>query len=314
MTTTTTPKPKSVKAKKVSTKVTHQQIVQNAGTDGHVLHTAPPAPMWPTHRVQPALSFVVYGHPTPQGSHHIEYRRGKPMTVDNAENLENWRNSIRSVSHKAIAAYEKKTGKTWQPMAEPVLVQAIITFPHSQRSKKDGDIFYTNTPDQDKLHRAIGDALSPPKVKYPAKATAEVKAQIKKQNQKRAVAIDDSYFYWDQGCKIYESAAPYALEYPGVLIQAWRLQDLELYKSIPIKQTGSGKLFSHASDLRSWGYPANGMTWEEAFSATSFSSVPEDAPVKVTMQGAVSADSLNSLAYHLVARGPDALVPVEIVQ
>ena len=105
---------------------------------------------------QVVISFVVPGIPVPQGSK-------QPWGGEAHPHLRSWRAEIADQASKEMHDREVLWG--------PVEVQVKFVFPRPKKHyhqrkldmgtlRDDAPLYHTNTPDLDKLQRAIGDALS----------------------------------------------------------------------------------------------------------------------------------------------------------
>ena len=130
-------------------------VQARAGRQGVVLDEPAQVPsfVWPIAQVEPVIGFVVYGQPAPQGSKRITYRNGRPVVKEASDSLAPWRDSVRTVARQAIRAWSSRQEKSWEPLDCPVLVQAVLTMPATEASRRRGDVFPTGVPDVDKLER-----------------------------------------------------------------------------------------------------------------------------------------------------------------
>lgn len=94
--------------------------------------------------------------PTPcQGDHTPGQRKDGSLFVRprNGDELEEWRLLV-------TAAYLRKYGSRFGPIAVPLYAEAIFTFPRTTAEAKRGDLFpISRGKDTDKMQRAAGDAL-----------------------------------------------------------------------------------------------------------------------------------------------------------
>lgn len=206
-------------------KITTKEVQAAAGRTGAVISGRVEHTDYDTAAILPAISFVTFGMPAPQGSKkHV----GNGRLVETSALLPAWKEAVRAQAHSAVASIEGWGGA----INEPVLIQAVFTFPHSAASRKRGDIYYTNMPDLDKLQRAIGDAISPqpPKLSatknMPAEKAKRVREELKEEAKKYAVLADDSCIIAWHSKKVYTEATSDALKHPGVVIEVWRMSDL----------------------------------------------------------------------------------------
>lgn len=113
------------------------------------------------------LSFDVVGVPIAQGSTQAFKRGGKVMTTnDPTGRIERWRGDVRQAAKAALPG-------GWEILTGPVVLVARFRFARSKSHflpansrrarpmlRDDAPIWHDQTPDLDKLLRAIGDALS----------------------------------------------------------------------------------------------------------------------------------------------------------
>lgn len=249
-----------------------EKVIRDAGAPGHIVSVVP-RHSYRTDLVDPVLSFVVYGNPAPQGSKNIVHRGGKAVTKESSEALAPWRTAVRTMSRKAIDDWAKRHGRPWEPLDEAVMVSPTITMPATQASTKSGAVFHRGTPDLDKLLRALGDSISPVPLKptdgkgLAAEAKAKVRDEMRAQRAARSILVEDSRIAaWGQPLKVYPNTIPTSLGYPGTLIQVWRMSELEKVGRRPVMSTAEGE-YASAGDLRAWGRPGTGQSWEEAAAA-----------------------------------------------
>lgn len=206
-------------------KLTTKEIQTAAGRTGALISGRVQHTDYDTAAILPAISFVTFGMPAPQGSKkHI----GGGRLVEVSKLLPAWKEAVRAQAQSAVASTEGWTG----PINEPVLIQVVFTFPHTAASMKRGDIYYTNMPDLDKLQRAIGDAISPqpPKLSatkgMPPEKAKRVREELKEEAKQYAILADDSCIIAWHSKKVYTDATSDALKHPGVVIEVWRMSDL----------------------------------------------------------------------------------------
>lgn len=298
----------------------HNKVVTETGTPGHVLGPRDiPRLRWRTDLVDPVVSFVVYGYPVTQGSHHIKWAHGKPyVAANNEEGLTKWRAAVRAMSIKALEDWQTRTGKPWAPFDEAVLVSPVITVDpkNANAVKKKSPVYALAAPDVDKLQRAIGDSIAPKPLgpKDGAGMNEATKKQVrdKLMDARRAQALvwDDSRINWDHAIKVYPSTHPESLGYPGVVIRLWRIHDLETAARRPIITTPDGATWATWADLRSWTEPASGETWSELATRLSTAPVtPATGPLVVTGRG-VDDPTAAAIMHGFMAYGPTGKTPV----
>lgn len=174
----------------------------------------------------PDFQVVVYGSPAPKGS--LEYKghqNGRPVLASAAEGEKAWENAVRTMARIFVA---KTPG--WECITEPVFVAISFTMPHTDASRKRGDIFHEVTPDSDKLARATIDGLGIVPIRtdsslkmLPKLAQERAKEQLREAARKKAVIHDDKLV---NGIlvteKVYVGMTATALKQPGAVIQLWR--------------------------------------------------------------------------------------------
>lgn len=107
------------------------------------------------------LAFSVPGIPRPQGSKsHV----GRGRMIESSKYLAEWRAAITASARKAAGA------SNWRPGTRKFMVKLTFAFPRPQshfRSvnkqpvlRDDAPLFFDNTPDIDKLQRAVFDSLT----------------------------------------------------------------------------------------------------------------------------------------------------------
>lgn len=295
------------------------KVVQEAGAEGHIVPNVPEQ-TYRTDLVPPMLSFVVYGVPSPQGSKAFAgFQKGKPILKEQSDGVGPWREAVRRMSVKAIREHVARTGAPWVALDEPVMLGATITLPATDAASKRGDVFATGTPDLDKLQRAIGDALAPspldPSVGkgMPASAARQVRDKAMAQRRANAVLHDDSRVaVWANPTKVYPGTTVDSLGFAGVTIRVWRLNDLLAAANRPVVSV-DGREFMSAADLRAWGRPSNGASWDEVAEAlwADPAAVLGAGEGPVVLKGrAVSREGALVVLRALALRGPGARVEV----
>lgn len=295
------------------------RIAQEAGSAGRVLHAVPNYPIR-TDLIDPVLSFVVYGAPSPQGSKEFGgFRAGKPVLLEQSKGVDPWRKSVRAVALTAVKDWQDRTGREWVAIDEPVLVSAIVTLPASKAAQDRGDVFSYSVPDLDKLQRAIGDALAPTPLRdtvgkgLPEAARKLTREKAMDERRKHSVLHDDSRIViWDQVMKVYPGTMPVALAFPGVVIRIWRMSELHRVSRSPIIKR-DGQFVIKAADLRKWATPA-GSTWDAATTEAwqepnRVLSTPLNAPITVS-ERTLSHDGVRAVIKALATSGPETFLPV----
>lgn len=297
----------------------NDKVVREAGTTGHVVSEVP-AHGYRTDLVNPVLSFVVYGHPSPQGSKNGYVRGGKVVMKESSDGLGPWRDAVRAMAKKAIAEWAARQGRPWEALDEAVMVSPTITMPATKESTKTGAVYHMGRPDLDKLQRALGDALAPVPLRpsdgksMTAAATRRIRDQLKAQREAHSVLVEDSRIAaWGQPLKVYPNTIPTSLGYAGTLIQIWRMADLEAAARRPFV-TVDGALRARAGDLRSWARPDTGQSWSE-LSGELWSDPAavlglDGAPVEL-LGRAITAQGARSVLAALALHGPDHLMMVD---
>lgn len=100
------------------------------------------------------IAFRVPGLPIAQGSKSFKgMRNGKPILAESAKGLDKWRADV-------VLCAQRATGYRRRPLDEPALVIVEFSFavPKSRRDLMPG-ARHAQTPDTDKLERAVLDAL-----------------------------------------------------------------------------------------------------------------------------------------------------------
>lgn len=198
---------------------------KGAVVSGRVVHAD-----YDTDLIDPEIAFVVFGMPAAQGSKkHI----GGGRLVEASPGLPAWRDAIREQAKLAII----QKGDEWKgAINEPVLIEVVFTFDHTAASRKRGDVYYQNTPDLDKLQRAVGDAISPVPLKkgtgagLAPTAAATLKESLKEEAKRYTILANDSCIVAWQAKKVYVDSSSDALHFPGVSIEVWRLSTLHKAK------------------------------------------------------------------------------------
>jgi hypothetical protein len=180
----------------------------------------------------PDFQVVVYGSPAPKGS--LAYKghvNGKPVLKSAAEGQKAWENAVRRMARMFIA---RTPG--WECINEPVFVAISFTMPHTDASRKRGDILHEDVPDGDKLARTTIDGLGIVPIAddavlkmLPEKAKARARDQMRVEARKRAIIHDDKLvngFLVTE--KVYVGMTETALKQPGAVIQLWRKSRLAI--------------------------------------------------------------------------------------
>lgn len=296
------------------------RVVREAGMPGVVLGPSDvPHTQWRTDLVEPILAFAVYGVPAPQGSKQGFIRGGKVVLKEQSAGLDPWRKAVRQVATMAVTEWSRATGKRWVALNEPVVIRPSITMPPTKAATSSHRVYCTSTPDLDKLLRAIGDALSPVPLKpkegteYGPARTAQVRQQMMEQRRTIAVLHDDSCIVaWDRPQKVYPAATPDALGYPGVTIEVFRMNDLDLAATRPVV-SHEGGLGMRAADFASWVRHNSGQAWASVAARLwqDPAMVFNAAPVAM-IQGRTVADSAALTGLRVLAlEGPAGIVPIE---
>ena len=297
------------------------KVAKEAGGQGKPLSAVPNYPIR-ADLIDPVLSFVVYGTPSPQGSKAFGgYRNGKPVLLEQSKGVDPWRKTVRHVALQAIREWSSKTGRNWMAIDEPVMVSAVVTLPSSKAAETRGDVFSYSVPDLDKLQRAIGDALAPTPLRdddgkgMTERARKQVREKMMTDRRKQAVLHDDSRIViWDQCMKVYPGTMPMALGYPGVVIRIWRMSELHRVSKTPIIKR-DGQYIIKAGDLRKWATPASGP-WETAVAdawtdPSHVLSAPLDRPIAVTGRK-INPDGVSILLKALAVEGPERFLALSV--
>lgn len=306
-------------SKQAKANAKNAKIAMEAGEPGRILHAVPNYPIR-TDLIDPVLSFVVYGAPSPQGSKSFGgFRDGKALLVEQSKGVDPWRKSVRSVALMAIRDWAKTTGRAWMAIDEPVMVSAIVTLPGSKAAETRGDVFSYSVPDLDKLQRAIGDALAPTPLPdslgkgMAEKMRTQVREKTMAERRKLTVLHDDSRIViWDQVMKVYPGTMPVALGYPGVVIRIWRMSDLHRVSRTPIVKR-DGQFVIKAGDLRKWATPAQG-SWDEAIAEAwkdpqQVLSSPQDQPISLS-ERTIDQAGVCIVLKALATSGPETFLPI----
>lgn len=174
----------------------------------------------------PDFQVVVYGSPAPKGS--LEYKghyNGSPKLVSAAEGQKAWENAVRTMARIFVA---KTPG--WECITETVFVAVSFTMPHTDASRKRGDIFHADVPDADKLARSTFDGLGIAPIAtdaslkmLPEKARARAKDQMRAEARRKVIIHDDKLINGHIVTeKVYVGMTETALKQPGAVIQLWR--------------------------------------------------------------------------------------------
>lgn len=208
---------------------TKNSAVQSAaGVRGGEITGAVPRLPLPT--TDPIVSFYTHGLPAAQGSKTTEGttktkdgRRVPRLVEQNA--IEPWREDVRMVMRDIL-----KTRKGWEAIAHPVTVMATFCFPATAASQARGDLWHINPPDLDKIMRALGDAMSIPRVPltigngHPPLKRKRLQEEWKVSQGRHAFLSDDSLISQIVIGKLY-CGAPGALKHPGVAVSLYRAPD-----------------------------------------------------------------------------------------
>lgn len=178
-----------------------------------------------TRGIEPDFQVVVYGSPAPKGS--LAYKghvNGKPVLASAAEGEKAWENAVRNMARIWIA---QTPG--WQCITETVFVAMSFTMPHTDASRKRGDIEHEDVPDGDKLARATIDGLGIVPIRkdvlkhLPTKAREAAREQLRVEARKKAIIHDDKLVNGHMVTeKVYVGMTETALLQPGAVIQVWR--------------------------------------------------------------------------------------------
>lgn len=297
------------------------KVAQEAGSQGKVLASVPTYPIR-TDLVDPVLSFVVYGTPSPQGSKSFGgFRNGKAILTEQSKGVDPWRKTVRHVALQAIREWSTKTGRAWVAIDEPVMVSAVVTLPSSKAAETRGDVFSYSVPDLDKLQRAIGDALAPTPLRdddgkgMTERARKQVREKMMADRRKQSVLHDDSRIViWDQCMKVYPGTMQMALGYPGVVIRIWRMSELHRVSKTPIVKR-DGHYVIKAGDLRKWATPVSG-SWESAVAEAwrdpqHVLSAPLDRPISVRGKR-IDQDGVCVLLKALATESPERFLTLAV--
>lgn len=313
----TTKTPRASGAARARTKAA--AVVREAGSEGHIVGNVPHRP-YRTDIVPPLLSFVVYGVPSPQGSKEFKgFRGGKPVLKEQSEGVAPWRDAVRRMTRKAILDHSKRTGRSWVPLDEPVMVSAVVTMAGTKAAQQRGDVYAMGAPDLDKLERAIGDALAP--TPLPPSEGKGLPEAMRRQVRDKAMAArraqsalhDDSRIVvWDHVCKVYPSTTVDSLGYSGVTIRIWRMRDLARADRKPLVAGPTKSLMMTASDLRQWSRPLSGLSWDEEAERewkNPDAVLGATGPVVLRGQG-IGSHGIRATLRALALLGPSTLIEV----
>jgi len=176
--------------------------------------------------LMPDFQVVVYGSPAPKGSMSYKgHQNGKPVLVSAAEGEKAWENAVRHMARVFVA---QTPG--WECIKELVFVSMSFTFPHTEASRKRGDVYVEDTPDGDKLARSTIDGLGMVPIKtdnslkmLPPKAREQARAQLSEAARKKVILHDDKLVNGHLVTeKVYVGMTSTALKQPGAVIQVWR--------------------------------------------------------------------------------------------
>jgi crossover junction endodeoxyribonuclease RusA len=145
------------------------------------------------------LTFVVYGHPAPQGSkRHV----GNGVMVESSKKVGPWREDVKLAALRALDG-----NPTWDRTCRIVTAHIYFVLPRprshyrtgkrSHELRDDAPHLHTKKPDLDKLIRSTGDALTSAGV-YP----------------------DDCCLAWINAMKVYATTGG-ELDRPGAWITLW---------------------------------------------------------------------------------------------
>lgn len=297
------------------------KVARDAGGQGKTLDRVPNYPIR-TDLIDPVLSFVVYGIPSPQGSKSFGgFSNGKARLVEQSKGVDPWRKTVRSVALTAIREWKTRTGREWAAIDEPVMVSAVVTLPSSKAAETRGDVFSYSVPDLDKLQRAIGDALAPTPLRdedgkgMTERARKQVRETMMADRRRQSVLHDDSRIViWDQCMKVYPGTMPLALGHPGVLIRIWRMSEVHRVSRTPIVRRG-GQYMIKAGDLRKWAVPASG-SWDKAIAEAwedpqGVLSTSLEHPVALTGRE-ITQEGVCAVLRALAISGPDVFLRLAV--
>lgn len=306
-------------SKQAKANARNARVAQDAGREGKTLTAVPNYPIR-TDLIDPVLSFVVYGTPSPQGSKSFGgFRGGKPVLLEQSKGVDPWRKTVRHVALQAIREWSARTGRTWGAIDEPVMVSAVVTLPSTKAAETRGDVFSYSVPDLDKLQRAIGDALAPTPLRdgdgkgMTEKARKQVREKMMADRRRQSVLHDDSRIViWDQCMKVYPGTMPVALAHPGVVIRIWRMSELHRASKAPIIRR-DGHYAIKAADLRRWATPKEGWdsatreAWQDPQQVLS---APLERPIPLSGR-AIDQGGVRTVLKALATSGPDTFLTVE---
>lgn len=205
-----------------------RKVQQEAGVVGGLIEGQTLEPIRPT--ASPYVTFYVHGMPAAQGSKTNEGRimsgsKSIPRLVEQNA-IEPWRDEIRRVM-KSILRHRPD----WCAITDPVILHATFALAHTAASRARGDTWHVDTPDADKLLRALGDAISPKKAPprigagMPEKQKARVRREYQQTQSRLCFLSDDKIIVGSYPLKMY-AGSPGALRHPGVVCSIYPAPDL----------------------------------------------------------------------------------------
>lgn len=103
----------------------------------------------------PAVSFIAYGIPGPQGSKTSGVsKQGVRFMKESSAKVKPWRSAV------LAAALDATSSPEWEPLDGPLVVDMVFTLPRPQSAPKTKRAWASKMPDVDKLMRSTGDALT----------------------------------------------------------------------------------------------------------------------------------------------------------
>ena len=255
-----------------------------------------------TDLVDPVLAFGVVGIPATEGSFSIQHsKNGKAHVVPADPGLDDWREAVRRAARQVTGV------AGWAAITEPVVLSATFTLPNTAAADARGDTFYAQTPDLDKLIRAVGDSLIPRSIPtkdfrgLPTAVAKRARATAMAEARKTTVLHDDNLIVgFTHSVKMYAGATDFTPSDPGVLIEVWLAADL-------FDPLGRGAI-AHAtvSDVMTLVAPRAG--WPAILSEVARSGGVAPAPILLAPElGEAEARTVASL---LFSEGPQAEVPL----
>jgi len=195
----------------------------------------------------------------------------------------------------------------WTAITEPVVVAATFSMPNTEAATKRGDTFLTNTPDVDKLMRALGDSLVPrhiPNSEFkglPGAVAKRLRAQAMQEARRHTVLHDDNLIVgWTHSVKMYAGSTQYTPRDPGVLVEVWRADDL-------FDPMSRGAI-AHATAADILGLATPEAGWPAVLGEAAAGHRPPRRPILLTSQLA-HQDAL-VVAGILMSEGPSADIPL----